>query len=71
MGFLFDKFFSILNRSTNIVSSQVVLAANLLEGHPTGQAAEYADHWNARTANYRFAMLDFGVEDNAIIHGVY
>jgi hypothetical protein len=68
MGFLFDEFFGISDRGANVVSSQLVLATDLLKRHPASQAAENARHRQAGAANHRLAVLDFRIDDNSFIH---
>ena len=68
MRFLFDELFGVLNGRLDVGDGQVILATDFLKAHAAGQTAENSRHGHACAANYRLAMLDFGVNDNSFVH---
>lgn len=65
---LLDQFFGVADGCANVFWSQVVLPANLVETHAAGEAAENASDRHPCASNHRFAVLNFRVNDDPLVH---
>jgi len=68
MLFLFDDLVGKLQGRTNVLGRNPVLLLNLLEGHPSGQAADDTRNGNPCPPNDGLPMLKPRVYHNPIVH---
>jgi hypothetical protein len=68
MRFPFDKIFGVPKRCTNIFRAQVVLSTDLFESHSASQSAENAGYRYSGASNYGFAVLNFRINDDTVVH---
>lgn len=65
-GLLFCELGNEFKRSANISVSEVIFALNFFERHAAGQAASHHSNGQASTSDYRFAVTDIWVDDDAV-----
>jgi len=67
--FLVGQFGNETESSTNVIDGKIVFALNLFKSHTAGQAADDCGYWDARAPNDRLAMMDSGIQNDAIGDG--
>ena len=70
VGFGGDKLFGVVQGSPHIRLGHPVFANDFGAGHAAGEATENPLHGNAGAPDDGFAMLDGGIDDDAVEHGV-
>src|SRR5688572_5029710 len=68
MGFLGDQLRAISKRRLDVANGDSVLFFNFRERHSAGKAAHNDGHRNPRSFNNRFAVVDFWVNKDALVH---
>ena len=70
VGFGGDKLFGVVQGSPHIRLGHPVFANDFGAGHAAGEATENPLHGNAGAPDDGFAVLDGGIDDDAVGHGV-
>jgi hypothetical protein len=65
--FLFSQFANKLERSANVLNGKVVFLLDLLETHASGKTANNQCNRHACAANYRLAVANGGINDDASV----
>jgi hypothetical protein len=69
MFFLIHKFTGKPERGADLGARQSVFAFHFFKAHAAGKAADNQGDGHPRAANHRFAVADFRVNDNLVVHG--
>jgi hypothetical protein len=70
VNFFLEQFLGLADCRADVLGRHVILAAEVLESHTPGQAAQDPGDRDARAANHRFAVLNLRVNDYAIIRSL-
>jgi hypothetical protein len=69
MHFLLDQLLGVLQRRAHIFGGDAILTCDFFTRHATRQTTQDAGHGHARASNHRFAVLNFGVDNDSLVHG--
>jgi hypothetical protein len=70
MFLLIDEFAGELERGANVGNCQTIFFLDFLEGHAPGKAADDESHRHSRAADDGFAVANFWVDDDALVHAM-
>src|SRR5262245_1336838 len=68
MCLLLNQFGSVVESGSNVLFAYVIGLNHLSHRHAACKAADEAHNGNACAPNHGFAMLDFGIDLNTIVH---